>query len=102
MCADPVAAVDDVISVGGISSILSSGGSASAHIGRHVLAAMVHRAAGRISIIAGGGIRADNVADVVRDSGVAAVRRFKKQGFFCSSCVIGRFTCRRERCAKVQ
>lgn len=61
------------MSVGGIARILSSGGEGTALEGAPVLAAMVERAADRIAIMAGGGIRPNNLERVVRQSGVRQV-----------------------------
>jgi len=69
---DPLAAVDDVMSIG-VTRVLSSGGAASALDGAEALRAMVERAGASLSIVAGGGVRAANVAELVRRSGVREV-----------------------------
>lgn len=61
LCADPLAAVDVAISLG-IRRILTSGGADSAAAGLPRLMAMVGHAAGRLSIMPGGGVSAETVA----------------------------------------
>jgi copper homeostasis protein len=69
---DPVGAVDQAIAAG-FDSVLSSGGATDAVAGAATLARMVARAQGRCRIIAGAGVRPDNVAALIRDTGVDAV-----------------------------
>ncbi|HKH92798.1 MAG TPA: copper homeostasis protein CutC [Gemmatimonadaceae bacterium] len=69
---DPLAAVDDVMSIG-VTRVLSSGGATTALDGAEALRAMVERAGTTLSIVAGGGVRASNVAELVRRSGVLEV-----------------------------
>ena len=69
---DPVEAVERACSLG-YDHVLSSGGAVAAADGAATLARMVAVAAGRASIIAGSGITPDNVAGLVRDTGVSAV-----------------------------
>ena len=57
----------------GVDRVLTSGGAATALEGAASLASLVRQANGRIAILAGGGITAGNVAEVVRESGVAEV-----------------------------
>lgn len=57
----------------GVDRVLTSGAAPSASEGAEALAGLVEQAAGRITILAGGGIRAHNAADVVARSGVAEV-----------------------------
>ena len=65
---DLSAALEDVISLG-CQRVLSSGGHASAEAGADVLYALVKQAAGRISVMAGAGIRPGNIAAVARATG---------------------------------
>jgi len=58
---DPFAALDDAIALG-FDTVLTSGAAQSAPEGAAVLQALVARAAGRIEILAGGGVRAGNAA----------------------------------------
>jgi copper homeostasis protein len=69
---DPVAAVDSAITLG-FSRILTSGGAEKALDALPILAAMQARAAGRIIILPGSGIRAGNVAAVLDATGVVEV-----------------------------
>ena len=57
----------------GIDRVLTSGGAATAVEGADEIAKLVRQAAGRISVMAGGGIRAHNVGAVVARSGVTEV-----------------------------
>ena len=57
----------------GVQRVLTSGGAKSALDGRDVLARLVTHAAGSVGIMAGGGIREENVATVVEASGVTEV-----------------------------
>jgi copper homeostasis protein len=69
---DPVEAVDIAAELGA-ERILSSGGARTAPEGAETLAAMVERAAGRLSIMVGSGVNAANAADLVRRTGVREV-----------------------------
>ena len=71
-CADMDRALEDVIDCG-IDRLLTSGGKADAIQGAEQLARLQQRAAGRIGIMAGGGIRAANVRNLVAHTDVNAV-----------------------------
>lgn len=66
-CADPVQALDDIIELG-CDRLLTSGHEETAYIGRFRIAELVKRAAGRIVIMAGCGVRAENIDEIERDS----------------------------------
>lgn len=68
---DPFEGLDQLAALG-VRRVLTSGGKASALEGVDVLAALVRHAAGRVAILAGGGIRATNVRAVLA-SGVGEV-----------------------------
>lgn len=68
---DPVQAVDDILGTG-CRRILTSGGRATALGGLPTLYEMVRRAAGRIEIMAGSGVRAENARQIA-ESGVDAL-----------------------------
>ncbi|MDI7775174.1 copper homeostasis protein CutC [Asticcacaulis sp. EMRT-3] len=68
---DPLAALETVIRLG-FSTILTSGGAGPAVEGTHMLKKLVQRAGGRIEILAGGGVSADN-ADALLATGVTAL-----------------------------
>lgn len=57
----------------GVRRVLTSGGAATALDGADALAALVSRSAGRVAILAGGGLREAHVAEVVRRTGVREV-----------------------------
>jgi copper homeostasis protein len=57
----------------GVERVLTSGGADTAVQGASAIAALVRRAQGRIEVIAGGGVRAANVAALVAATGVNAV-----------------------------
>jgi copper homeostasis protein len=69
---DLFASLDTLISLG-VSRVLTSGGAATASEGADMLAALVARAGGRIAILAGGGVRAKNVREIVRRTSVHEV-----------------------------
>jgi copper homeostasis protein len=64
--------VEEAVALG-YDKILSSGGALSAVEGLTTLAAMVAAAGERISIIAGAGVRPDNVARIIAATGVREV-----------------------------
>lgn len=61
MTADPYRAMEDLIGMG-IERVLTSGQAATARDGVPVIANLVRRAAGRITVMPGGGINEDNIA----------------------------------------
>ena len=64
----------DVLIDAGVSRVLTSGGPGTALDGRgSALRRLVDHADGRISIMAGGKVRGENVAEIVRRSGVREV-----------------------------
>lgn len=65
-------ALDTLIELG-IGRVLTSGGPGSAADGAEALARLVRRSAGRIAILAAGGIRPHNAADLVARTGVGEV-----------------------------
>lgn len=70
--ADQEAALEQLISLG-INRVLTSGGAASAFDGIAKIAQLVSISAGRIGIIAGGGLRAANVQEIIRRTGITEV-----------------------------
>lgn len=69
---DPVAAVEEACALG-YDKVLSSGGAASALEGAATLARMVEAARGRLSIVAGAGVRPDTLAALLAATGVREV-----------------------------
>ena len=54
----------------GLATVLTSGQAADAYTGRALLARMQQQAAGRIEILAGSGVHADNIPLLVRETGI--------------------------------
>lgn len=71
-CADLPGALEDLVELG-VRRVLTSGGAPTAWEGRAMLRTLVERAAGRIEILAGGGIRPHNLADLLAATGVEQV-----------------------------
>ncbi|HEU0180675.1 MAG TPA: copper homeostasis protein CutC [Agromyces mariniharenae] len=69
---DQFAALDQLVDLG-VERVLTSGGAASAIEGSERLAELVSHASGRIAVLAGGGVRPDNVEALVRTTGVREV-----------------------------
>ena len=63
----------DVLAANGVHRVLTSGGAPTAIEGAAVLAALVRQAAERIVVMAGGGVREENVREVVATTGVREV-----------------------------
>lgn len=70
--ADQDAALDTLIDLG-VAIVLTSGGAPRALDGARQLRRLVQRSAGRIEILAGGSVTADNVAALLTESGVTHV-----------------------------
>lgn len=68
MTSDPERALEDVIDCG-VQRVLTSGGASSAWEGRKRLQAMVHQAAGRITIVVGGGVRPAKISQLIASTG---------------------------------
>ena len=69
---DQSAALEQLIDLG-VTRVLTSGGAPTALEGSARLRVLVEQSAGRIAILAGGGVRESNVADVVSRTGVHEV-----------------------------
>jgi copper homeostasis protein len=69
---DPAEALDALIALG-VERVLTSGQAATAEEGMPVIARVVRQAAGRIAVLAGGGIDERNAARIVRETGVREV-----------------------------
>lgn len=65
-------ALDALLALG-VDRVLTSGGAPSAREGSAALRRLCLRAAGRLTVLAAGGVRADHVAALVSESGVAEV-----------------------------
>jgi copper homeostasis protein len=76
---DQCAALEDVIAAGA-SRVLTSGGAPTAYEGADRLAALVRQAGDRVTVLAGGGVRAHNVQAILAQSGVREVHaRFEDE-----------------------
>ncbi|MGF1699198.1 copper homeostasis protein CutC [Photobacterium makurazakiensis] len=71
-CVDPIAALDTVMELG-CERVLTSGLKANAFDGISMLKNMVAHSGNRIAIMAGAGVNASNVAEIVRHTGVREV-----------------------------
>jgi copper homeostasis protein len=69
---DPGEALDALLALG-VDRVLTSGGALTADDGAATIAAMVLRAGDALTVMAGGRVRADTVADLVRRTGVREV-----------------------------
>jgi len=72
VCRDAGRALETLIALG-VERVLTSGQAATAPEGAETIAELVRQAAGRIAILPGGGITEDNVATLVRATGVSEV-----------------------------
>ncbi len=80
-CRDPFGALEQIISMG-FHTLLTSGQAPTAEQGIPLLKQLVERANGRINIMAGKGVTLDNVARIIRETGVPAVHLSERQGIF--------------------
>ena len=80
-CRDPFTALEQIISMG-FNTLLTSGQAPTAEQGIPLLKKLVEQAAGRINIMAGKGVTLDNVARIVRETGVPAVHLSEREGIF--------------------
>ena len=69
---NPSAALEDLIDLR-IARVLTAGGPLSAESGAERIGALVKQAGGRITVMAGGGVRAHNVRQIIRKTGVSEV-----------------------------
>jgi copper homeostasis protein len=72
LAADRDAALGALIDCG-VARVLTSGGAPTAIAGADAIAALVARSAGRVAVMAGGGVREAHVAELVRRTGVREV-----------------------------
>jgi len=72
MVADPFQALDDLMSVG-VDRILTSGCAPSAAQGQDLIAKLIDRAAGRISLMPGGGISEANITPLLQSTGAKEI-----------------------------
>lgn len=79
VCANPLAAFEDVLALG-CDRLLTSGHESDAFKGRFFIAELVERAAGRIIVMPGCGVRRSNIARIAADTG--AVEFHASSAFF--------------------
>ena len=79
VCADPLAAFEDVLALG-CDRLLTSGHESDAFKGRFFIAELVERAAGRIIVMPGCGVRRSNIDRIAADTG--AVEFHASSAFF--------------------
>ena len=79
VCADPLAAFEDVLALG-CDRLLTSGHESDAFKGRFFIAELVERAAGRIIVMPGCGVRRSTIARIAADTG--AVEFHASSAFF--------------------
>lgn len=97
MTRDMGEALEDIIGLG-IKRILSSGGKPDVPAGVSQLASLVKQAAGRASIMPGGGVSKKNLGDLVRATGVSEIHLSARSAvrggmtFFNPGCYMGSFT----------
>lgn len=70
MCADHMEALDNLIALGA-TRVLTSGGRPTALEGIELIVQLIERASGRIQIMAGAGVRPENVQELMRAEGLA-------------------------------
>lgn len=79
VCADPLATFENVLALG-CDRLLTSGHESDAFKGRFFIAELVERAAGRIIVMPGCGVRRSNIARIAADTG--AVEFHASSAFF--------------------
>ena len=67
VCSDPLRAFEDIISLG-CDRLLTSGHEADAYVGRYFIGELVRRSEGRISVMAGCGVRPSNIEEIAAAS----------------------------------
>jgi copper homeostasis protein len=69
---DQRVALESIVTLG-VARVLTSGGAASALDGASTIADLVRQSSNRVTLMAGGGVREENVSEIVRRSGVREV-----------------------------
>ena len=77
---DPLKSLDQLIDLG-VTRVLTTGGPPTAVAGIDTLAAIARHAAGRIQIMPGGGITAENVRQIVRTTGCLQIHSGSAESF---------------------
>ena len=76
---DPIEALEALLALG-VDRVLTSGGADTAAAGAATIARMVARAGDALVVMAGGGVRAHNVAAIVQQTGVREVHAASPAG----------------------
>lgn len=79
MARDPFEALESAVSLG-CRTILTSGQAQTASDGAEILAELLRRAAGRIDIMAGSGVRKDNIAAIYEKTGIRVFHTTGRRG----------------------
>lgn len=69
VCREPFKVLEQLVALG-VTRLLTSGQAGDALAGAKLLRALVEQAGDRLTVIAGGGVRASNAAQIVRETGV--------------------------------
>jgi copper homeostasis protein len=77
---DPLESLDVLIDLG-VSRVLTSGGAADVQQGAEMLRKMVGQAAGRIEILAGGGLKLDCIPDLIRITGLEGIHLSARKAY---------------------
>ena len=78
MCREPLEALEQLAALG-VARLLTSGQQVDALAGAPLIRALVEQAAGRLVVMAGGGVRPANAAQIVRESGVSELHLSARQ-----------------------
>ncbi|MDB1124763.1 copper homeostasis protein CutC [Vibrio algarum] len=93
-CSDYRLAIENIAELG-CERILTSGLSANAVEGKEIISSMIDRSKGRFSVMAGAGVTATNVADIVKSTGVRELHlsgkstRMTKMALFSDNAKMG-------------
>jgi copper homeostasis protein len=71
-CKDQLASLEKVIGTGA-KRVLTSGGESSAFVGRHRVRELIEAARSRVTIIPGGGVRAENLKEILEITGATEI-----------------------------
>ncbi len=80
MTVDPFAALEDLISLG-VDILLTSGQQKAAVLGKDLIAKLHRQSVGRISLMPGGGVNADNILDLALTTGCRQFHSSARQQF---------------------
>ncbi|MBD5345974.1 MAG: copper homeostasis protein CutC [Bacteroides sp.] len=78
LCRDPFEALDTLVEIGGVDRVLTSGLAASAPEGMEMLASLVNKGQGSISIMPGAGVTSANAAMIIGATGAGEIHASAK------------------------